>query len=91
MTAARPVRALTEGCVHPLYARGQVVAYYDRHNRPQHGEVLAIEATWRFGKDPLVTYELAHPTYRNGRFVATAQDILTPAGRAALDGTGDGR
>lgn len=61
----------------PAYALGQRVEYVDRHERPQIGEVLAIEASWRFktGRAPLIVYTLSHPSYAGRRMYATADQI----------------
>jgi len=71
----------------PEYGLGEVVRYVDRQQRPQRGEVLAVEASWRWGNGtPLVIYELRHPSYRNNRCYATIDAII---GRAALSQSPD--
>lgn len=68
----------------PKYGLGEVVRYVDRQQRIQRGEVLAVEASWRWSDDPLIIYTLHHPSYRNNRCYATIDAI---AGRAALKAT----
>lgn len=68
--------------VTPEFARGEMVTYRDRHDRVQVGEVWAIEATWRFGPEPLVIYTVAHPSYAGRRHYLTRDRILSaPNGR----------
>ena len=64
----------------PTYSRGDRVGYKDHQNRFQTGEIQYIEAKW-FGYDqrgnkPFITYQISHPTYRNRRHYATAEDIV---------------
>lgn len=60
----------------PAYGLGDVVAYKDHQGRLQSGEVLAVEASWRWGTEPLVIYTLKHPTYRNNRYYAGVSKIV---------------
>ena len=70
---------MSEQAVKPEYARGSKVRYMDNHDRLNVGEVLGIEATWRFGVEPLVVYTLHHPSYYRNRTYASADRILGKA------------
>lgn len=63
--------------VAPKYSVGDVVTYSDHHARQQHGKVLAIEATWSSWspEQPLISYTLHHPTYRNNRCYRAEENV----------------
>lgn len=66
----------------PAYIVGSIVLYTDRHQRLQQGRVRGIKASWAgYAKPdrlPLIIYRLEHPTYQNGQFYTTAENILGP-------------
>jgi hypothetical protein len=68
--------------VQPKFNLGDRVRYIDRDQRLQRGEVQRIEATWvNWGTDctdtkPHISYQVSHPTYRNGRMHLGEDRIL---------------
>lgn len=73
--ANRPIPAA------PLYSIGKTVQYTDREGRSQVGKVQSVKASWKFTKvdgEPHVSYDLEHPTYRNGTFHTRQSDIIGP-------------
>ena len=67
--------ARAEIAASPTYARGEVVRYRDRHGRVQCGAVQTIEARRCFGVEPLIIYQLEHPSYQARRFYTTDENI----------------
>lgn len=58
--------------VHPAFAVGETVAYFDRQKRRQTAEIIGIDAHWtRPGADPVIIYTVRHPTYFRRLFHTT--------------------
>lgn len=67
----------------PKFDVGDVVNYVDRQDRPQVGRIRRIEASWSWKPDrePLITYTIEHPTYRN-QHIHIGREKITTGGRA---------
>ena len=63
----------------PKFSVGDVVDYHDHTDRPQRGEVRAIEAKWGGWRDPdsppHISYTVGHPTYANKRMYLGEKDL----------------
>lgn len=64
----------------PKFSVGQRVRYLDHTDRPQVGEVLAIEATWRpvlrDVENTYISYTVSHPSYRDRRIYIGESDLI---------------
>jgi hypothetical protein len=72
----------------PKFNVGQIVVYIDRQGREQTGKVYEVEAKWtlwghagtKTDVAPYISYRLHHPTYRNGQFHTSEDNIIRSVG-----------